>query len=259
MNNNSIKLWGRITFGFMILVLIDLSLIAIKYFPTYTSFEISDWLINYQGGFVRRGLCGELLYRAYQVHPFNVRVFLYSLCILMSVLSAISVYFWFKKKGWSLFIVASGFFFLYILFRPYARRDLLMLALMIGVIYLYGRYLRNKHLKTLVTLEILSVLMVLVHESSFFFIFPILFFYDFSRRLESDTSVLPAFMKAFALFSPLFITMGMVSIYKGNEVVANDIWASWTDLFNRYSGGGGETCQLLVREKMPLRGNCSPL
>jgi hypothetical protein len=38
----------------------------------YETFGISDWLINYQGGFLRRGLAGEVLWRLYQLHPYNV-------------------------------------------------------------------------------------------------------------------------------------------------------------------------------------------
>ena len=28
----------------------------------YSNFELDDWMINYEGGFVRRGLMGQLLY-----------------------------------------------------------------------------------------------------------------------------------------------------------------------------------------------------
>ena len=30
-------------------------------------FQYSDWLINYQGGFVRRGLPGEIFYQLYKL------------------------------------------------------------------------------------------------------------------------------------------------------------------------------------------------
>ena len=33
----------------------------------YYDIVISDWMINYQGGFVRRGLVGELLYQIYGI------------------------------------------------------------------------------------------------------------------------------------------------------------------------------------------------
>ena len=39
----------------------------------YYTFEVSDWLINYEGGLVRRGLLGELLYVLYTIVPFSVK------------------------------------------------------------------------------------------------------------------------------------------------------------------------------------------
>ena len=39
----------------------------------YKSFEISDWLINYEGGFVRRGVMGEIIYILYTYIPFSVK------------------------------------------------------------------------------------------------------------------------------------------------------------------------------------------
>lgn len=39
----------------------------------YVRYEVSDWLINYQGGFVRRGLIGELLLQFEHIRPYNVR------------------------------------------------------------------------------------------------------------------------------------------------------------------------------------------
>ncbi|MGN1277768.1 MAG: hypothetical protein ACI4UK_12320, partial [Floccifex sp.] len=45
---------------------------CIKYKEEITSYPISDWLINYQGGFVRRGLIGEALYYLYDMTSVNV-------------------------------------------------------------------------------------------------------------------------------------------------------------------------------------------
>ena len=41
---------------------------------SYSSFRISEWLINYEGGFVRRGLIGEVLYLAFNIHSYDVKL-----------------------------------------------------------------------------------------------------------------------------------------------------------------------------------------
>ena len=34
-----------------------------SYFQEYSGWQYADWLINYQGGLVRRGLIGEILFK----------------------------------------------------------------------------------------------------------------------------------------------------------------------------------------------------
>lgn len=43
-------------------------------FSNYSSWYVSEWLVNYEGGFVRRGLMGELLYMASQITPPNTHL-----------------------------------------------------------------------------------------------------------------------------------------------------------------------------------------
>ena len=40
-------------------------------------YEYSDWLINYQGGFTRRGLIGEILYTLYSLTNIRLDLLLY--------------------------------------------------------------------------------------------------------------------------------------------------------------------------------------
>ena len=59
--------------AFLFAVTCSIALYAFIYMPGYNGFEISDWMINYQGGFVRRGLVGELLFMLEKVKPYNLR------------------------------------------------------------------------------------------------------------------------------------------------------------------------------------------
>ena len=49
------------------------------------NYHISDWLINYEGGFVRRGLMGEFLYWIYNLTHVNIPILITvsSFCLLL--------------------------------------------------------------------------------------------------------------------------------------------------------------------------------
>ena len=42
-------------------------------------YTISDWLINYQGGFTRRGLLGEIVFQINSLFPIGLRKVIYIL------------------------------------------------------------------------------------------------------------------------------------------------------------------------------------
>ena len=56
-----------------IAIICFIALYSFIYIPDYESYQISDWMINYEGGFVRRGLMGQLLLSANTIHTFDVR------------------------------------------------------------------------------------------------------------------------------------------------------------------------------------------
>ena len=76
--------------------LISLSIISINFYEWVIErsyYEYSDWLINYQGGFTRRGFIGELLYN---VHNFtNIRL---DLLLYIFVMSLYVSFFYFLLK-----------------------------------------------------------------------------------------------------------------------------------------------------------------
>ena len=77
---------------------------------SYQSWEISDWLINYESGFVRRGLMGELLWLAEQVHPFDVRFAIAAICAVSSLVVLGILIRIFKKEGWAVLVLPTGLF-----------------------------------------------------------------------------------------------------------------------------------------------------
>ena len=66
--------WGCFIVVFFVFVFVFLLFQASKLASTHPpdQWEIGDWLINYQGGFIRRGLIGEIFLRVSQILKINI-------------------------------------------------------------------------------------------------------------------------------------------------------------------------------------------
>ena len=56
---------------------------SFRYYKNKTSYEIGDWLINYQGGFVRKGLIGEFFFQIYDFTKLNPSLLVLFLIIFL--------------------------------------------------------------------------------------------------------------------------------------------------------------------------------
>ena len=101
-----------IVFSSMVFVLYNFY----RYTSIFSGWEYSDWLINYQGGFTRRGLIGEILFQIYDLTTFKLSILI---LVLVSSLYLVFYYFLFNsikilKISWlNLLVFLSPLFFLY--------------------------------------------------------------------------------------------------------------------------------------------------
>ena len=89
----------------------------IKYYSFYDEFsdwQYADWLINYQGGFIRRGLIGEILFRVHQITRidlnFLVLLFIYSVYLFISYFLIRSIKYINNSRINTLIFLSPGFF-----------------------------------------------------------------------------------------------------------------------------------------------------
>ena len=73
---------------------------------------ISEWIINYQGGFVRRGLLGEIAWQLNEIFFVEPRVFFSFLFLIIYFFQIILFFNLFKK------FIVSRVFFIFIFFSP---------------------------------------------------------------------------------------------------------------------------------------------
>lgn len=193
----------------------------------YTYYYIPEFMINYQGGFVRRGILGEILYQFFLIHPYPFHtVLIYSEAVVLLIFLIVSSFVFYKLK--------------YIPIMPFAilvggmkfyRRDFLMILIAFLVFYSIIKYLKNNKLKFLIYSIVASCFAILIYEPSFFFIMPIsmLIFY---QNNDKDKKSFNRIKKTIISFVLPFLTMFLVCVAKGNFTQANAIWQSWVPLFD---------------------------
>ena len=167
---------------FFIIITVCLSQLSkfYSFYVEYSEWQYSDWLINYQAGFVRRGFIGEILFQIYS--NLNIRldilvlIFVFILIIFFTFLlfkSIENVY----ENHLNILIFLSPGFFLYPLMNSeiVGRKDILMISV-VGFFCFFGnRFKKNYLLMILISCLVLTIL----SHSAFIFYSPYLIFLYF--------------------------------------------------------------------------------
>ena len=124
---------------FAIYILI-ISLLSVYYLIgqniVITNNAIAEWLINYQGGFVRRGLLGELIYQISLFFELNLRFSFLILQIFLYLFYYYLIYNLLRNINFNYFILASIFSPLFILFpvaelEALGRKEIILFIILI--------------------------------------------------------------------------------------------------------------------------------
>lgn len=250
-SNADVTNWERVGSWFVFLFfLAAICVIRSSYFTQlvsphygYHSWEISEWLINYEGGFVRRGIVGQMLYAIEQVHEYDVRVAIRLIYALSSLVILLILYRVFKSEGWSPVLLPTGLCLGYTLFSLWGRKDFLMLTLAFAVFLCYRAAVTRpgKRIAAWLLLYVLSAIQLLAHEASFFFTYPILMLYSYHLYRRSNLSRPRSAARALVCFLPVLVVMAAVCLFKGDKSVAQAIWASWGEVFAAYPDASGSS------------------
>lgn len=200
----------------------------------YEGWAISDWLINYEGGFVRRGLVGQVLFEMYQVKPYDVKLVIVLIYLLSSLMILALLYHILKKEGISPLFVLTGCGVAFTIFSLYGRRDFVMFIGVYIAIHYYAQYIKRKNIGYKILFQVISILLIFLHEASFFLFIPILFLLDFSKQVSCGNKRLKAFSSSLWFFSTIFLAFIVSCVFKGDADIARKIWTSWHSTFAAY-------------------------
>lgn len=215
----------------------------------YSEWGLSDMLINYQGGFVRRGLLGELMYRIYEVHPFDVSASVLALIIISAVGCFGALYTICRRLSFSPVLVFSGFTLQFMALAGVTgiRRDYLTLLLCLLTFYLYRRWQHTTSHRNLwyILCQSVMVVSVLLHEGAWFYTAPLICMHllMWSKR-QQKCSLAKNIVRSLLFASPVGLIMLLLFLHKGSVEVAQTIWHSWQPLFAQYPLQGTPTPEI---------------
>ena len=190
---------------------------------------VGDWLINYEGGFVRRGLPGQIIYNLSNL--FNISpITLVQLFSIISVIGFIFVFRYFVFRFIPLTFILSPF----LLNLPHVvRKDFLMLFLFglnLVFIHLYAKGKIKNIFQLFILTNLISISALLSHEKYIFFAMPSIFIFlniiIFNKKDSFEISF-KSFLKSLTFLLPTAIFSLAALTYRGDLETSNDILTSW--------------------------------
>jgi len=191
-------------------------------------YNLGEFLISYQGGFVRRGLFGEILYRlspsADQAHIEQViiasSVFAYGCCFAL-------VWRWLIRYSGSaiitLLVILQPFLFAFpILEFQWIRKDCFLLLAFYASAIVLGRGAPMRF----VVVNFVSIIAILTHESYGFSFLPLLALLAAAPVADTDSPI-RRIARSIGRLTPSLLTFALVLVRHGNALVADRIIGSW--------------------------------
>ena len=185
-------------------------LAAVNVVPTYNA--MTEWVINYQGGFVRRGLIGELVFQISNLFNLNLR---FTFLIFQSFFYLIFYYLIYdllKNINPNYFVVLAIFSPVFVIFplaelEALGRKEILMFIVLLISIKLYFYYFNNNLL--LIFISTVFPILILTHEAVIFYSF---FFISLILITKQNINKL-YFFKLFVFSLPSLISIYFVYFY----------------------------------------------
>ena len=177
-----------------------------------TDWTTSEWLINYQGGFVRRGLVGQFIFELHQITDISLRYLIFYFEIFILILFLILIYKFFqdiKLNGLLIFLFFSPIFLIYSVAENEAliRKEFILFC--IYIVYL-NLILNDNKFSFLVILVFLPI-MNLIWDGAIFYVY----FFFFSFLCKKNIQIRDIILNIFS-YIPYLISLYFVITTKSD-------------------------------------------
>ena len=222
-NNYSLPKWTATCVSF-IMILFALTVCWNNFcylrFPDINNYSWTEFLINFEGGLVRRGLLGQLIFFITEYTGLSPLVQISIICVISFVIVAGFLLWEFQKRKWAWWIILSPF----MCAIPIVRKDYLLVVFLIAALLILGK--NPRALGRRVAATAIIVLGLFMHEAFIFWGAPIVCLVIFMTSTNRREIVESGILILVILFSFL-----LLSYFKGNVSVADSIRNSWNSLF----------------------------
>ena len=198
---------------------------------------ISEWLINYEGGFVRRGLIGQILYQLFPEQALVPKLYQLTFYLYFIYCSVFLLLYRFSKINRLpmlilMLLIPGGIFQMAISSSFYTRKEILFLIQFGILLLIYLQINRTQfNLQKLWVLVFISIAMIggiiltLSHEAYLFMSFPyvITLFWLLKNDLNENFWVKWCYVATLILIPTTFL---MCSIWHGTTLISENIWDS---------------------------------
>lgn len=188
-------------------------------------YPMSEYLINYRAGYVRRGFLGEVLLSLSSATGYDPRIFITLFC---GVIGLVFLYVLIRichKSGLPLCLLPLS---ICVGGSEFLRKDYPIMLLLIGILYCYNR-MQNVNVKLLLV-AVLSVLAINIHEMYAFIALPVIVaLILFDKKLELSV------FKRLLWCLPHLLAFALVCICKGDQQKADIIINSWNSVLPEIS------------------------
>lgn len=198
------------------------------------SWTIGEWLINYSGGFVRRGLPGEIIYFLSSNFNINPIIFVWIISVLSIFGLFILIKVFCRKYFYAPFLV-SNLVLLAPISEDFLVRKDAFLVLIYGLSLLIVKRIKTKVISSsygITCLNLLSILAILSHESYAIWGLPSLVIVINFILMNKRTRILKSLFLSSLLIMPSIITFILCFLFKGDLDNSKAIHYSWQNLSN---------------------------
>ena len=191
-------------------------------FPLSKQFHHTEFLISYRGGYVRRGLLGEILYQLATKCGVDIQYVIVAIVWLAFIGFAYVFVRLMRKNNVCWWIIPLNFTFFG---ADFVRKDYLCMLFVVGIIYYLNRDSMNRWLRY-IAICLLSIILYNLHEAFFFIIGPFATYYIVYKD------------RAFKFFAvrllwqvPIWGCFIILLKYHGDASTALAIQNSWHELY----------------------------
>ena len=199
-----------------------------SYYNEYSDWQYADWIINYQGGFVRRGFIGELLFKVHTFSLINLDIlvlcFVIFLYIILTIVLIKSLNFLDSSKIDILIFLSPGFFLYPIMNSEVIGRKEILLFVSLGLIVFFEKCLKDKYLLTTI---ILAIFVCSLTHSGLLFYSPYLIFLYFLIRFDRNKKI--NLLEICLIIVSLITIISLIYFNQGSKIQVVDICNSVKD------------------------------